>query len=202
MDVTLGIAGRDFVVLAADMLAGRSILNYKHDEEKTVQIDTHQVLAVSGDQSSRVQFSDYISRNLALMKLRNGRSLSNHAAANFIRSEVAEALRSRGAFQANCLFGSFDEREGPGLYFMDYLGTMKKVPYTAQGYAQYFSLGIFDENYKEDMTEKDAVDLIKTCIDQLAVRFLINMPKFKITILNEAGIVQEVYNSTFKEVNK
>ncbi len=34
MDTCLGIVGKDFVLLAADAMAGRSIMIYKSDEDK------------------------------------------------------------------------------------------------------------------------------------------------------------------------
>mmetsp|Transcript_22663 Transcript_22663/g.27763 ORF Transcript_22663/g.27763 Transcript_22663/m.27763 type:complete len:127 (+) Transcript_22663:410-790(+) len=103
MDITFGMACDDFAVVVSDMTAARSIMTFKHDEEKIMQIDNKKLLACGGDQSSRVQFAEYIQKNLALNRLRTGLELSNHATANFIRGEIARALRSRGAYQTNCV---------------------------------------------------------------------------------------------------
>lgn len=199
MDAALGIKGRDFVILMADTTAGRSILAYKHDEDKIAQLGSHQLLACTGENAARVEFSEYIEKNLSLMKLRSGRSLSNHAAANFIRSEIANALRSRGAYQANCLFASFDEREGSGLYYLDYLGTLQKVNYTAHGYCAAFTLSLMDKVYLDNITEEQAIELAKQCADLLARRFRIFMPKFSMKIINQKGIYEEIYRPTFRE---
>ncbi len=48
-------------------------------------------------------------------------SLTTHGAANFLRTELATALRSSGAFQVNVLLGGVDQH-GPALYYCDYLG--------------------------------------------------------------------------------
>jgi 20S proteasome subunit beta 4 len=101
MDINVGIKGNDFVMLLADTSSNRSIFTLKHNEDKITKLDDMKLLACSGEQSSRVEFSEFVQKNLALYRLRNDHSLSNSAAANYIRHQVAEALRTRSPFQAN-----------------------------------------------------------------------------------------------------
>ena len=96
MEVVFGIKGSNFIILCSDMTSVRSILAYNHDEDKIAQLDDHQLIACAGDNSSRVAFTEYVARNLSLVKMRSGRALSNVAAANFIRNQLAQAIRSRG----------------------------------------------------------------------------------------------------------
>lgn len=105
MDVVLGLTGRDFAIVAADMTAARSIMCFKHDEDKISQIDDRKVLATAGEQSSRTAFAEFIQKNLALKKLQTGLEMSNHATANYVRYQIAEALRTRGAHQTNSVGG-------------------------------------------------------------------------------------------------
>lgn len=58
------------------------------------------------------------------------------------RSELAYAIRN-GPYNVNCLLGGIDE-DGPGLYFMDYLGTLQKTHVGAHGYGGLFLYGILD----------------------------------------------------------
>ena len=199
MDLVMGIQGRGFVLLLADAEVGRSVLSYKHDEDKIVQVDDRQLLACAGDSASRTEFTEYIEKNLALFKLRSGRPLSNHASANFIRNEIAEALRSRGAYQANCLFGSLDHT-GAALYHLDYLGTLQKMPFAAHGFGGIFATSILDANYSPLITEEEAKTLMKKCCDQVAKRCLVQYTKYYFKIINEKGVAVEEYRPMFKEV--
>lgn len=199
MEALFGLQGKDFVVMVADMTTARSILCYNHDEDKIVQLDSTQLLGLTGEHSARTQFSEYISKNLKLMKLRSGRSLSNHAASNFIRNEIAEALRTRGAYQVNCLFASFDSTEGPALYYLDYLGTMQKMQFGAHGYGATFATAQMDANFRDSMNAEQAVELMKQCCDQLARRYLINLPIFNIKVLTEKEVTQELYEPKFRQ---
>lgn len=66
MDSTFGIAGKDWALIVTDTAVNRSIFTLKHDEDKITQISSHKIMGLSGEQSHRYQFSNYIQRNLAL----------------------------------------------------------------------------------------------------------------------------------------
>jgi 20S proteasome subunit beta 4 len=52
-------------------------------------------MLVTGEPGDKVQFAEYIQRNLQLYKMINGFELSTHASVNYARRELAQALRSR-----------------------------------------------------------------------------------------------------------
>jgi len=186
MDSAIGVVGKDFVLLAADCSQARSILKMKGDLDKIFQIDSHKLFALTGEAADRENFGHYIQKNIKLYALRTGLTLSNHAAAHFARSEMAEALR-RAPYQANVLFGGYDAA-GPALYFLDYLGLMHKVDFGAHGYAANFVLSIFDRHHKKDCTLDEAMELINMCLKELQTRFLINQPDFVIKVIDKNGI--------------
>ena len=70
--------------------------------------------------------------------MRNAMELSPSATANFVRGELARALRSRKPYTVNLLLGGYDKiTDKPSLYWIDYLASLAPVPYAAHGYAQY-----------------------------------------------------------------
>jgi|TARA_B100000513_G_scaffold173316_1_gene89506 20S proteasome alpha/beta subunit len=48
MDCLIGFTGKDFVMMAADRNAARSIMVYSQDEDKIRELDSHKLLAVGG----------------------------------------------------------------------------------------------------------------------------------------------------------
>lgn len=58
-------------------------------------------MAISGESGDTTQFAEYIAKNIQLYKMRNTYELSPKEAANFTRSNLAEALRSRVS-KMNC----------------------------------------------------------------------------------------------------
>jgi hypothetical protein len=70
--------------------------------------------------------------------MRNNMELSPAATANFVRGELASALRSRKPYTVNLLLGGYDTiADKPTLYWIDYLASQAPLPYAAHGYAQY-----------------------------------------------------------------
>uniref|UniRef100_A0A7S1NG49 Proteasome subunit beta n=1 Tax=Eutreptiella gymnastica TaxID=73025 RepID=A0A7S1NG49_9EUGL len=206
METVIGIACKDHVIVAASASAAHSIIQIKDTEDKLHVIDPRKILATVGEAGDRVQFTDYIARNLVLNATRQGRENTATSAAHFIRWQLANSIRSRSPYQVNCLLAAFDpplpelkklneakneskpDGSGSYLWYMDYLGSMEKVPFATQGYGGTFCMAILDRYYKEDMTEAESQALIGRCVDEVRKRIIINNPKFCVKIINKDGI--------------
>jgi 20S proteasome subunit beta 4 len=191
MDCAIGLVGKDFVMLMTDMTVARSIVAFKHDEDKIQRLDQSKLLATSGDHASRTSFAEYVEKNLALMRLKTDLDMSNNACAHFIRRQIAKALRSQGAIQCNSLLGGVDA-DGPALYFLDYLGSLQKLDFAAHGYCANFCLSVLDKQFRKNLSREEALNIMKACINQLNSRFLINLPKFMIKTVSGDGKVEEI----------
>ncbi|CAH1255149.1 proteasome subunit beta type-2-like [Branchiostoma lanceolatum] len=188
MECLLGIQGKDFVILAADNIAGRSVLVYKHDHDKMHKLSDKILMGCTGESGDTVQFAEYIQKNIQLYKMRNGYTLSPHAAANFTRKNMADYLRSSTPYFVNLLIAGHDETDGPQLYFLDYLASLNKVPFGAHGYGGFFVLSIFDKYYRDDMTKDEAVALLHKAIAEIQKRFIVNLPTFSVRMVDKDGI--------------
>ena len=187
MDSVLGLQGKDYALVAADCSAGRSIMVMKHDADKIVKLDDHKIAGIAGPQADAVMFSEYIGKNMALYAINNDMKLSTHATANYIRTELAGALR-RGPYQTNILLGGYDADDGASLYFCDYMASLHKVPFGAHGYCSNFCLSIFDREWKADLTLEEGLEIVRKCKAELAARFLIAQPKFLVKIADADGV--------------
>lgn len=190
-DAVIGIQGKDFVVLSADAGAGFSIIVMKHDEDKIVKLDSNKILACNGENGDRVQFSEYIQKNLNLYRFSNDRPATMKAAAHFIRGELAEALR-RKPYQTNLLLGGVDTDKDnnilPSLYFIDYMASMQKLKFGAHGYGAFFIWGLLDKYYNDDISQDDALSLMKMCIEEIQTRLLMNSPNFIVKVVDKNGV--------------
>mmetsp|Transcript_30770 Transcript_30770/g.46667 ORF Transcript_30770/g.46667 Transcript_30770/m.46667 type:complete len:201 (-) Transcript_30770:146-748(-) len=188
MDTVLAITYKGGVVLAADQSNARSIISYQSNLDKIKELTSHSAMGVAGPNCDLVRFTEYIAKNLALYQLNHdGTQLSTKAQANFCRSELADALR-KGPYQVNLLLGGFDEKAGPSLYFMDYLAALEKVNFGSHGYASSFCLSIMDKEYREDLSEEDALKIIDYCIHEIHTRFLISQPNFMVKVIDKDGV--------------
>mmetsp|Transcript_9723 Transcript_9723/g.10753 ORF Transcript_9723/g.10753 Transcript_9723/m.10753 type:complete len:202 (+) Transcript_9723:132-737(+) len=189
MDSVFGVEYDGGVIIASDQNNARSILTYQTNLDKVAELSSHSAMGVSGPNADLVNFSQYISKNLALYELsNNGLKLSPHAQANFTRGELATALR-KGPYQVNIMLGGYDTiKNQASLYWLDHLAAMAKVNYGAQGYASSFCLSIMDRDWKEGLNQEQAVAIVEKCIKELQVRFLIAQPNFIIKAIDKDGV--------------
>ena len=141
----------------------------------------------AGAQADTVCFTEYVQKNMALYEISNGLKLSTPAAASFVRNELAVALR-KGPYQTNLLLGGYDAEHGATLYYLDYLASSNKVNYGCHGYVSSFVLSIFDREWVPNMSEAQGLELLKKCIDEIQIRFLVHMPEFSVKIVDKDGV--------------
>jgi 20S proteasome subunit beta 4 len=159
-----------------------------------------------------VQFAEYIQANIQLYLMKNNTSLGPKAVASFVRGEVARSLRSRNAYQVNLLLGGVDPITGEaGLYWIDYLATMAKIPYAAHGYAQwvpfarerrmltedrYYCLSILDKHHHPDIDLARGMELLSMCSDELKRRLPIDFKGLHVKVVTKEGIQAQEFNDT------
>eukprot|EP00033_Pygsuia_biforma_P001776 GCRY01001986.1.p1 GENE.GCRY01001986.1~~GCRY01001986.1.p1 ORF type:complete len:193 (+),score=4.56 GCRY01001986.1:77-655(+) len=185
METLIGLKGQDFVIVLADANVAHSIILVKSDEDKIMNLDDSKIMGAVGETGDRINFSEFIQKNIALYRLKNNVALTTHAAAHFTRNELANALR-RNPFQVNLILGGLDEGRA-SLYYIDYLGTLVEDKFLAHGYGSMFSLSILDQLYKEDLSIEDGLDIFRKCIQELKTRFIIQYPKWTVKILTKEG---------------
>ena len=82
------------MLLAGDMTSAYSILKFKTDEDKILELEGNKLFGIGGPVGDRVQFGDFIDKNLRFFKYKNnGVELSTKETAHFIRGEVAKSIR-------------------------------------------------------------------------------------------------------------
>ncbi|KAF9677618.1 hypothetical protein SADUNF_Sadunf08G0126400 [Salix dunnii] len=217
MECVFGLVGSDFVIVVADASAVNSILVHKTNEDKIMKLDSHKLIAASGESGDRVQFTEYIQKNVALYHFRNGIPLTTAAAANFTRGELATALRKMGVIYAlignkdykllnaenpymvNILLAGFDRETGPSLYYIDYIATLHKVDKGAFGYGSFFCLSMMDRHYHSGMSVEEAVELVDKCIMEIRSRLVVAPPNFVIKIIDRDGAREYAWRESVKD---
>ncbi|GAA5969906.1 hypothetical protein JCM21900_004188 [Sporobolomyces salmonicolor] len=189
MEVSFGITGRDYVLLASDTSANRSIVRMKSTEDKQRVVGKHLVMAYSGEPGDTLQFAEYVERNLRLYQIRNHLPLRPPSAASWVRTQLAQSLRSRKPYSVNLLLGGFDPTSSsPSLYWIDYLGTLGEVPYAAHGYGAYFALSTMDRWHNPEGTFEEGMELLRKCVNELEKRFIVNLGEFTVRVADKDGV--------------
>uniref|UniRef100_A0A0C9RRC1 Proteasome subunit beta n=1 Tax=Wollemia nobilis TaxID=56998 RepID=A0A0C9RRC1_9CONI len=198
MECVFGLVGDGFALVVADTSAVQSIVVQKTSEDKIMILDSHKLLGASGEGGDRVQFTEYIQKNVHLYQFRNNISLSTAAAANFARGELATALR-KNPYSVNLLLAGFDKDVGPSLYYIDYIATLHKIDKAAFGYGAYFTLSMMDKYYHKNMSLEEALELVNKCILEIRSRLVIAPPNFVIKIVDKDGAREHSWCKTIED---
>lgn len=212
MEFLIGLSGADFVLLASDMMSMRSIMILTSEHDKFNVLSHHQLLLAIGEEGEADRLRERILAETSLANLRMGRPWSTSETAHFTRTLMADALRSRSPFSVNLLIAGVDEDVAtrkaditdssiqsstdipiyknpiPSLYWMDYLASLHRLPFAAHGYGAYFVLGLLDARYKSDMTLKDALSILREVLHELKSRFIVQIPKLNVRMIDAKGI--------------
>ncbi|ODV80559.1 putative proteasome subunit [Suhomyces tanzawaensis NRRL Y-17324] len=190
MDIILGIRLQDATLVATSKAATRGISVLKDTDDKTRRLNTHNLVAYTGEAGDTVQFAEYIQANIQLHTMReNEIELSPKAVASFVRSQLATSIRSRKPYQANVLIAGYDVKTNtPTLNWIDYLGTQVELPYGAHGYAAFYASSLLDRHYRKDMKLDDGVELLKLCLKELELRMPIDFKGVYVKAVTKDGI--------------
>ncbi|KAF2280942.1 N-terminal nucleophile aminohydrolase [Westerdykella ornata] len=201
MEVLLGITGKDFTIIAASKAAMRGATILKATDDKTRELNSHTLMAFSGEAGDTVQFAEFIQANVQLYSMRNGMELSPSATANFVRGELARSLRSRRPYTVNLLLGGYDKiADKPTLYWIDYLASLAPVPYAAHGYAQYYCLSLLDKHHHPDIDFEQGMKILRMCTEELKRRLPIDFKGVTVKVITKDGVREQEYEDDVKVV--
>lgn len=94
----------------------------------------------------------------------------------------------QGPYNCNLLIAGYDEGSGASLYYLDYLATMHKMNVAGNGYGAYFVLSMFDKLWHPDLTQDEALDMMKKGIEEVQRRLVVAPPSYVIKIVDKDGI--------------
>ena len=81
----------------------------------------------------------------------------------------------------------------PKLFWLDQYGSMQNMQYAAHGFASNFAYSVLDQRYRNDMSRREAADLIRECFKQLRQRYVINSPQPpRIKCIDRFGVVEVI----------
>lgn len=190
MDCSIGIKGRNFAMVAADMKIATSIMVVKENHDKFQTLKNRIVVSATGDQGDAFRSMLSISEDALYEELQNGIELSPQVVAYMIQNKVHGGLRSRQLDVSSIVAGRGSE--GYSLWAVDRYGAICSGPFCANGYAAYFVYGIFDREYSADLSLDDALEIIQKCVDLLRERLVINLEGFLVKIVTDDGVSSQV----------
>ena len=156
----IGLKFRDCVVLAAD----NRMTSYKIESDKMLklyEVSKNSVSTIAGIASDAQLFMRWLSSEVKSKRLKLEREVKIKEIAMILNSVQYSLLRSQGA-QVASIIGGFDN--SPKLFDCSPDGVVSEVEnYVSDGSGSIYVLGVLDTQYKEDLNEKQIVELLDNC---------------------------------------
>ncbi|WP_052884957.1 archaeal proteasome endopeptidase complex subunit beta [Infirmifilum sp.] len=153
---TVGLTGRDFVVLAADRRATSGYFIASKHVWKILEIDSHVAVTIAGTVGDAQQLIDRLKVEAGYYKATNGERISVKSLATLASLIL---FTYRPILMVQMLIGGLDKEEGPSLYSVDWLGTVTREKFTATGSGSPYAVAMLEQEYREDLSLEDAVKL-------------------------------------------
>lgn len=156
----VGITFKDGVILAADRRATGGLM--KNDFVKVFPLSKTIVSTMAGTASSCQMVIRALQKDAKMLELKNERLARVSEIASIANQYQYSILRSQGEV-VSLLLGGYDEKNGFSLFDMGPDGTMTEgdQKYAVDGSGSVFIKGLFDMEYKENMSEREALELVE-----------------------------------------
>ena len=188
MDTVIACKYDNGTLMAVETTVNRSIFKMKFNEDKTFKLGDRCLMVLAGDIADRAHFGSFIQRNIDFNRFKNnGRQSSVRSSAEFVRGELAKAIRESQKQVSPIIIG-YDERKQAQLYWLDYLGTIAEVNHASQGYCSYFVSSILNHEWRNNLKLEEAVKLLERCANQVKGRIIIDQLNFDYWVVDKDGI--------------
>lgn len=153
---TVGIIGKDVVVLAADMQATMGNLNYDEESQKLYKITDYIALTNAGNVGDSLVLIRFLRSQAKLYETERDAKMSPKAMATFL----SNILNSNRYFPYIVQFILAGNLKKPVLYELTpYGGVIERNKYAVSGSGTMMALTVLDQGYKKDLGEKEAIKL-------------------------------------------
>ncbi|MCC6061462.1 MAG: archaeal proteasome endopeptidase complex subunit beta [Desulfurococcales archaeon] len=183
---TVGIATRDFVILAADKRASAGIYVAHRNVKKIEIIDERTAMTIAGLVADAQILADYIRAENRLHYVRTGKRMSLRAMASLLSLLLNESKYF--PYIVQLLLGGIDIDERPRLFQINIFGDLTEERYVATGSGSPTAIGILENAYSEDMDLDKAVELARQAVVAAVKRDVFTGEGVDVVAITKSGV--------------
>jgi proteasome beta subunit len=185
---TIGVVFEDGVILASEKRVSYGYMIMSRVAKKVFKLTDTIGAACAGLVSDMQVLIREVEAYANLFQLDTSRPLSVKSAAKL----MSNLLFNRRLFPliTQTIVGGTDD-EGASLYVLDVLGSVIPDKYTAVGSGSEIALGVLEQGFKENLTQKEAKDLVTRAIKSAVSRDVMSGDGVDYLIITKEGINEE-----------
>ena len=194
---TVGMIAKDCVVLASDQRATMGFL-IAHKTAKKIFKVTNQIGAtIAGSVADAQNIMDLLAAEAKLFEIKRGRPIRVKALTRLLSNIM---FQGRGAYMLACVVGGFDDG-GAQVYYTDFVGSVIPDKFVSTGSGSPVALGVLESEYKDDLTQKKAIELGVRAVAAAIERDAASGNSILVSVIDKDGY-QEIPKDTIMKIWK
>jgi proteasome beta subunit len=186
---TVGLIYRDGVLLASERKVSYGYFVMSKSARKVFKITDTIGAACAGLVADMQILAKEASAYANIYTYENDHPISVKATAKLIGSLLFQ--RRLMPYITQTIIGGIDQ-DGPSLYVLDLLGSVLPDKYASVGSGTEISIGVLEDEYKDDMSLDEAKDLMKRAIKSALARDAASGGDVDLLIISKEGIKTEI----------
>jgi len=187
---TLGMVCKEGVVIATEQRATMGTLIAHKATKKLYKIDEHLALATAGLVGDLQVLARYLNAEANLYRLKRTVRMPVKSAATLMSNIMNQ--RKFAPYYVQLILGGYDDTGG-SVYSLDAAGGAIPDKYTAGGSGSPYVFGVLEDNYRDDMTADEGINLAVRAITAAKNRDSASGGMINVAVITKEG---------FKEVPK
>jgi proteasome beta subunit len=185
---TVGVVCTDGVILASEKRVSYGYLVVSKGGKKVFKITDYIGAACAGLVSDMQILVREVEAYANLFNLDVGRNISVRSAAKLMSNLLFS--RRLAPLITQTIVGGIDE-EGSSIYVLDVLGSVIPDKYAVVGSGTEIAMGVLEEGYKENLSVKEAKELVIRAIKSAISRDIMSGDGIDFIIITKDGIIEE-----------
>ncbi len=181
----LGLKFDKGVVLAADRRVSYSSFILSKSARKVFLINDRVGVSTAGLPGDFQELIDIVKYNVVMYELENDRVATPTNVAKLLSILLYQG-RFSGIYYAEIIVGGMDG-EGPRIFVLDPAGGLMEESFAAVGTGAQIATGILERNFKESMSEEEAVELAERAMREAISRDALSGDGIDILVITGRG---------------
>jgi proteasome beta subunit len=153
---TLGMVCKDGIVIATEQRATMGTLIAHKTTKKLYKIDNHLALATAGLVGDLQTLARYLNAEANLYRLKRDNKIPVKSAATLMANILNQ--RKFAPYYVQLILGGYDS-SGGSVYSLDAAGGAIPDKYTSAGSGSPYVFGVLEDNYHENLTMEEGIDI-------------------------------------------
>lgn len=196
---TLGMVCKEGVVIATEQRATMGTLIAHKATKKLYKIDEHLALATAGLVGDLQVLARYLNAEANLYRLKRTIRMPVKSAATLMSNIMNQ--RKFAPYYVQLILGGYDNTGGY-VYSLDAAGGAIPDKYTAGGSGSPYVFGVLEDNYKDDITADEGIDLAVRAITAAKNRDSASGGMISVAVITKEGFKEIPEEEIKKRMDK